>query len=258
MKQLLKTIPVAFFLSATLGNAATAITSWSLISGATAVIGGTNASPTLGNGTTNNADNHAMAATFTGGTLVNAGDTITLSGTVTFLGVESGAADQFRFGLFDVNGQAGNTGWLGYFATNANTTTTGRLAERSDPNSAIATSSTGVTSIQTATASGNAAFDFTTNTTYSFVLSYERLANGSLDIDWSLSNGAGYSLSSTFNDTTPETYAFNRVAFLTGDSQNADQLTFNNVDVTFTPVPEPSIALLGGLSVLGLLRRRRA
>jgi uncharacterized protein (TIGR03382 family) len=32
----------------------------------------------------------------------------------------------------------------------------------------------------------------------------------------------------------------------------------NNVDVTFTAVPEPSTALLGGLGVLALLRRRRA
>jgi MYXO-CTERM domain-containing protein len=30
----------------------------------------------------------------------------------------------------------------------------------------------------------------------------------------------------------------------------------NNVDVTFTAVPEPSAALLGGLGVLALLRRR--
>lgn len=39
---------------------------------------------------------------------------------------------------------------------------------------------------------------------------------------------------------------------------SAAQLYLDNVSVTATPIPEPAAALLGGLGLLGLLRRRRA
>ena len=38
---------------------------------------------------------------------------------------------------------------------------------------------------------------------------------------------------------------------------SGDSLTFSNIDVTFTPVPEPSAAILGGLGALLMLSRRR-
>ncbi len=38
---------------------------------------------------------------------------------------------------------------------------------------------------------------------------------------------------------------------------NAAQAYIDNVSVTTTPIPEPSAALMGGLGLLGLLRRRR-
>ncbi len=57
----------------------------------------------------------------------------------------------------------------------------------------------------------------------------------------------------TFTDTTPLTYAFNRVGFQNTTDTGADQIQMSNVAV----IPETSTSLLGGLGVLALLRRRR-
>jgi hypothetical protein len=92
--------------------------------------------------------------------------------------------------------------------------------------------------------------------TYSFNLSLERTAAG-MQINSSFirnSDSQQFALVS-FLDTTVETYDFNRVGFLMGGDLNADQVQFSNIDVTL--IPEPSAALLGGLGMLLLLRRRR-
>lgn len=57
----------------------------------------------------------------------------------------------------------------------------------------------------------------------------------------------------SFLDTSISASAFDRVGFLTAGNLDVETVQFNNITV----VPEPSAALLGGLGLLGLLRRRR-
>ncbi len=93
---------------------------------------------------------------------------------------------------------------------------------------------------------------------FTFSLDYTRLSAGSLDIAYAFTDSAGYTLSGDFVDTTPQTYTFNRVSFLVGNNMPTGVgASLSNVDVTYTPAPEPSAAVLGGVGMLALLGRRR-
>lgn len=254
------------FLIAALITSATAhaeaVTGWTVLQGTPSpgITDADTGSPVVG-GDANGADSVGIAGAFPKVSLLNAGDSIGLSGTVLFAGTEgtSSFANQFRFGLFDLNGQSANTGWLGYYASNSADGGIGDLRERNAGNAAIAISSTGTTQVQTFVATGSPAFD--TAKTYAFGLTFTRQADNSLNIAWSLNNaadGGAYSLSGTWNDTSPLTYAFDRVAFLSGGNMNADTMRLTNVDVSFTSVPEPSgIVLTAAGAASGLIARRR-
>lgn len=242
--------------------------------GTAAVVSGLNtASPTLGNGSTNSASPSAQtlhAATQSSYFLSAVGDSITLSGGVTFQNSAAPEADQFRFGLYDSNGQSGRTGWLGYFVTNSGAPTggtgptAGRLWERNDPNTGSFGSGTGATQVT----SGVSISVSPSNTSfgsgdYIFSLSYTRTETG-LDIAWSIigTGESNYSLAGSYSDATPETYTFNRAGFFIGDKLNANQVSFSNIDVTYAAViPEPaSVALLlaTAAGLLTVVSRRRA
>ena len=60
----------------------------------------------------------------------------------------------------------------------------------------------------------------------------------------------------------PGSYTLDVYSFITTNGVNESATVFNNVggnnyQATFTVIPEPSAALLGGLGLIGLLRRRR-
>ena len=254
---------LAAFAFATSGHAAL-LDSWTQFSGS--ISSGLNTSaPVLGNGSADSADSQTIyAASASSHTLAATGDKVTLSGSVTFAGLSTPQADQFRIGIYDVNGQSGVTGWLGYFATNTGAPTGGtgpsasRLWERSSPNAGSFGSGTGAISVATANATpSNGAF---ASGTYTFSVSATRTATG-LDLAWSfVSAGLGYSVSGTYSDATPQSYVFNRVGIFTGGSLNAAQASFADVDLSFTPaaVPEPaSAAALAGLAGLALVAGRR-
>lgn len=242
------------------------VTTWTQNSGSNASNLGT-ANPILGTGATDSGDNQQInAVTASSYTLSSVGDSVSLTGGVTFTGLATPQADQFRFGLYDVNGQSGVNGWLGYFATNAGNPSGGtgptvsNLWERSNPNTASFGSGTGAVSISTvgATPSGPA---FVSGS-YTFSLSITRVSAG-LELAWSMvGTDVTYSFSKTFIDTTPQTYTFNRVGIFTGGGLNADQITFSNIDVTFTAVPEPStwaaITAVVALGAACMRRRARA
>jgi hypothetical protein len=245
---------------------ATLVTTWTQNAGSN----GSNlntASPVLGTGATDSGDNQQInAATASSYTLSSVGDSVSLTGGVAFTGLATPQADQFRFGLYDVNGQSGTTGWLGYFATNAGNPSGGtgptvsNLWERSNPNSGSFGSGTGAVSISSvgATPSGSA---FVSGN-YTFSLTITRVSTG-LELGWSMTGtDVTYSFSKTIIDTTPQTYTFNRVGIFTGGGLNADQLSFSNIDVTYaSAVPEPAswagIAAAVALAAACMRRRSR-
>jgi hypothetical protein len=234
------------------------LTSWTQDAGS--ISSGLNtASPILGNGTSDSADGQGIHAVSSSFSLNTVGDSISLYGGVAFAGLATPQADQFRFGLYNVNGQSSISGWLGYFASNSGTSggpTYSRLWERNNPNSFSYGSGSGATTISSANATpSNTAF---ASGSYTFSLTYTRVATG-LQIDWTLlGTDVTYSVSGSFLDTTPQTYTFNRVGMFTGGGLNASQVSFSNISLDYTPVPEPAVTglLLGG-SLLFVLRRRR-
>lgn len=239
------------------------VTDWSILTAPTTGNLDT-ASPVLGNGGAESADGHTIYASTPTYSLNVTGDKITLSGTVTFAGLATPQADQFRIGFYDANGMSGANGWLGYFATNSGTSggpTYSRLWERNNPNSNSFGSGTGATTVAYANATpSNTAF---ASGSYAFLLTATRTDTG-LDLAWSYTSPAlGYSVSGTYSDTTPQTSAFDRVGIFTGGGLNASQVSFANIDLSFTPaaVPESSsFAMIAGaagaLAVAGRRRRR--
>lgn len=214
------------------------------------------ASPTVGTGAEGSADTAWLFASFSTISLTTVGSTITLSGSATFTGISGtgGLRDMFRMGLYNVNGSADDTGWLGYFATNGDTTNGGRIFERLDPNTASFTSQTGLTPLATATAPGGNFESGAASDTYNFSLTLERVASG-MQIDTSIirTSDSQQMGANSFLDESISVTEFNRVGFLLGGNLDVDTVQFNNINV----IPEPSVIVLGGLGVLCLLRRRR-
>jgi MYXO-CTERM domain-containing protein len=59
------------------------------------------------------------------------------------------------------------------------------------------------------------------------------------------------------NDLSSVRYGFIRSVTVQPDNDASPSTFVNGVGMTFEPVPEPTVALLGGLGLLGLVRRRR-
>lgn len=197
---------------------------------------------------------------------LSVGDTITLSGSFTSSG---GLGNQtFRFGLYNSNGHTTGTlasglwsgadpnGWLGYLvepgSAGGNVT---QLNERANPNSGGWWSGTGSSTIQSTSGTLNANAG-----TYAFNLTLTLVSASQLNISYFFNETAGgtYATSGSFADITPSVTSFNAAGFLLSNADGPTPFTFNNVDVTVTPVPEPAtlgVAMLGG--VLCLMFRRR-
>lgn len=220
------------------------------------VLSGANtASPTMGDGTADNADGQSLYSPIGSTvTLSSAGDKVTLSGSATLVGITA-AGNQFRWGLYNTNGSGDDTGWLGYFASNGSGASGGPLFERvsGDTNWFMTTGVNRTETVATATAPATNL----TNSDYNFLLSLELVAGG-LQIESSLvrTSDSQEFASISFLDPTISTTSFDRVGFLSGGSLNADQIAFTDVDVTY--IPEPSAGLLGALGAIALIRRRRA
>ena len=161
-------------LSATSTEAALVV-GWTERTNATPVSNMGTASPTLGNGSAESADGMSIHASFPTIHLANVGDKVTLGGMATLSGI-SVSANQFRWGLYDLNGSSSDTGWLGYFATNGHNTIGSPLVERLNPNTGwyMQTGAGNSSTIATAAAPGVAFSDGT----YSFSLSLERTVAG--------------------------------------------------------------------------------
>lgn len=218
--------------------------------------GAETASPTLGDGTAENAKNTSIYAVFPSVTLA-VGDILTLSGTfelTTAVGLAPTArAAEFRWGLFDVNNSLNVNGWLGYYASSDSAAATAGVRRRNSPNNAGYYSSTGTTLLY-----ANSLVDNTKifeDATYSLTLSLQRTSSGIL-LSSTLANSLGYAFNpQSYEDTAANTFTFNRVGFLSGGNLNVDQLKFGDLAVTLTQVPEPGAGVLLLLGVLALARK---
>jgi hypothetical protein len=215
----------------------------------------TTASPTLGDGT-NGGASAIMYASFPTITLTNIGDALTLSGSFTIIGGVLGQEQAIRFGLFDNNGSTTAMNWRGYLGTNrtaANNASS--IFERANQTSGdfLGTTSGGAFLAST---TGSSTGTPPVSGTFSFSETITKTATG-VTMSFSLSELGGFSWTATNTDTTPNggvSIEYDRVGIGFSGTYSADQAVFSNITV----VPEPSAALLGGLGMLALLRRRRA
>jgi hypothetical protein len=206
---------------------------------------------TLGNaGLLDNKGNQTfgfVAVAFTPQTLASTGDSITLTFDfrfVTLANANNGA--NFRFGLWNATSGidiSGGANYWGRLATNG----TGSLAlfEGADsyPGSEFGTLATGDTFNITNTAKYSASFAVTKTAT-GVIVAYEYF------------NSSGTSIGSlAFEDTVSPYTTFDALGFRTNLANN---MAFDNIEVDFTAVPEPSTyAMFAGLLALGLAMVRR-
>lgn len=247
-KQRLRIVSLLVAASHGVAMAAPVTGTWTKVTGTSMVLTNENtASPTWGDGSANNASASSIYSAFPAVTLTNPGDKITLSGSVELIGI-TGGAENLRFGLYNSNGKVppDTSGWLGYFVQNGSGTGVVKLNERNNPNTAaFASAATGAAQITTGTAPGVVL----TDQTYDFICSIERNAEAGVLISTSLKRrsdsvefgGTG------FVDPSPQTFIFDRVAYLATGGLAADKLQLSNVDVTFTAgaAPAPVIAASG-------------
>ena len=206
---------------------------WTQATGTATLANTGTASPTWGNGATDNADASSIHASFSAITLTNPGDRIVLTGSATMVGVTSGA-EVFRFGIFNANGSTTASGWLGYFLRNGSGATAASVMERANPNTGTFASVTGAANVGTAAVSATGP----TSASYDFSITFERIAPTGMRITTSLkrtSDSAELAGLTGVLDPSALTYVFNRVGFLATTDLNADQIQLTNVDVAFIP-----------------------
>jgi hypothetical protein len=245
-------------------------TSWGVGTGAPTNSAASSTGIVWGNNVEGNANNSAIHATLDGDDALGGIQVITLADNdlLTFTGsinlqtsiTDTAGTIQLRAGVYNTNGSANFTGWLGYMAANSTSSGQGALLERtSTGNYWSGTGATTLSSLPSTNGGVTSAARNLTAGTYNFTLSLQR-SGANLLVSSNMirqSDGIDFAPLSNFVDTTPQTFSFNRIGFLSGGGLGADQVTLSNLSLTVVPVPEPSALVLGGLGLLGLLRRRR-
>lgn len=229
------------------------------------------ASPTVGDGTANSADGEMFHSPFAAITLANTGDkaiftgSVILSGTVNSPATSGTPRTQFRFGLFQDDGDGDHLEWVGYYMSNKHGnagTPSGVLVRKPVGNTSAYLSVTGQSTAMASVQGDGTAASLFNDDTYSMNLTIERSGNDLL-VSATLTGANGFTQSLNGTDTTASTlgtYTFDRLGFLIGGGLDTDQAQFSNLDVTFTPVPEPATWAIGlmGLLVGMFVRHRRS
>ncbi|MDR1281047.1 MAG: hypothetical protein LBK99_09525 [Opitutaceae bacterium] len=83
-------------------------------------------------------------------------------------------------------------------------------------------------------------------------MSYKLTAPNTITVTWSLigtGDASSYSVTGSWVETTPETLTFNSVGF--GNAGfDASRISFSDVSISHTAIPEPAAAWLTGLLAL--------
>jgi hypothetical protein len=205
--------------------------------------GDTTSSPTLGNGTVDNARNTAIYASFPQVNLAD-GQQVTLTGSATLTGITP-TRGTFRWGLLYENGSPAvdTFGWLGFLSENSNLEDTGNLNSKSPSGQAFATTtfaSTVGTPPRAVALDSSRDRDFQefVSGTYDFSMTIGRFGN-EVYVDSALSSASGFSQKwryATESDPARLTFNYNRVGILSGDVLAPDQVAFSNIDVSTSAI----------------------
>jgi hypothetical protein len=222
--------------------------SWALGTGTSNLSGQSASGITWGDNTPNNADNTALHATVdadlgTPGnqavTLGADGDTVTFSGNLELKGSTSTTGTiQLRLGLYNSNGSSTVNGWLGYIVLNTTNIVGGGIAKRTltNNNGYFSTLSGNAPTLTTSPSAGGPL----TDGVYAFSLSLAR-SGSSITLSSSLirqSDNVNFASVTNFSDTTPTTYTFDRIGFLSGGGLDSDQILLSNLSLAGNTVPE--------------------
>lgn len=206
---------------------------WTASLGNPAIANPASNAPEWGTGV-NGADNSAIQSAFPSTSLLQAGDSITMSAVVAFQGLtspQSFPSARFAWGLFQSTG-AGITGWPGYLAANDTMDSAGtqNLWKRTSGSAQAWPVTTGATAISSFTL-GTSAFS---DGTYRLVMTLTRTAAGALDYHAALIRPSDEVLFAAFSgsDPTPASFSFNRAVFRAGDVLDADSINITHFAVT--------------------------
>jgi hypothetical protein len=217
--------------------------------------GAATSSPVIGNGTSGSAAQVAIYADIAGAfdgqadiSLEN-GERITLTGSVTLEGI-AGSQEQFRWGLFyESAAPTSPTGWLGYFATNSNSTSGGNMRAKSAGNTSVF-----IANASTQVLGQSIDGDAWTNGTYTYMMTVSRFGNEAIVEASLVRPGWSQQWSASTSNLSIRTFDFNRVGFLSGDGMSADRVSFSNVAVVAEAIPALTLEVATGGPNIGMVR----
>lgn len=270
----IKTSPLFLLASAAICHGAT-VSNWQVMSalaGTASSTSGLNTnSPVFGDGTANDMDGVGLAGLFgTAATpasvTLGIGGTLTVTARVTLTGgLSTGAGGGYRFSVQNDAGQfsvpsANNWGggW-NHILDTGNTTNDGFYRAGTDVHFMSAFGNASQLADQSSPGfSTSGSFNGDSTSTYLWTMSITRDSATTVDLFSSFVGGDGnFSESYTLNDVSPTIFTYNAVGIQTTATTDLDQLSLSDVQYTYSVIPEPSAALLGGFGLLAMLRRRR-
>ncbi len=238
------------------------IANWKELNTASTNSGMTTDSPTIGDGTADNADDAWVAGRF--GTVATPasvtlaiGETLTVSGSITLTGGLN-ISSNLRFGVFDESGQfaSGGTTWAngGWLLRQGTSVGDGWYQART--NGAFVSSNSNAVQLSTTTTNTGGAIDGDSAIAYDWSISITRDSATTVDLFGSIAGGdTALDQTYTSNNITTSLFTYNALGVLLGASLDLDQASLSNVQ--YDVIPEPTSAALLALSGLALLRRRR-
>lgn len=200
------------------------------------------------------------------------GESITLTFDFTLTALGASTENGLRFGLFNSNGSRYGAGFsstaqsfsnltvfddsTGFFTTANVGATTGQslFGARKGNASGSNTTPFGGSSTITGAFTNSGYLGLVASTAYTASLSITRNTATQAFVSTTIN---GFTQSGTTTGETASTLSFDSFTVLTGSAIVPTGNTFTIDNVNVTVVPEPSVAMLGALGALALLRRRR-